>query len=384
MREILHLLRIALVMSQNSEHPIFITGHQNLEGLRLAVANAAKDRGVGFDRFVFLIAHRAIGHSHHHRAHCAHRFFPSIELDASHLLDILDPLDVKGLCERGLKIVKCCKVQGKNERKRVSYPRSQKQSAMSQAMNMQPEAAVPGSPSVATPIILIDDDPKLCELIRDYLAPLGYDVASANTGPEGLEKVLNGDYRAVILDVMLPGMDGFEVLKAIRHQSNVPVLMLTGRGDEADRVVGLEIGADDYLPKTFSTRELLARLRAVMRRAPSKAGANAIDKSEAEVEADLTNGNLVISPGSRTAALGDVPLKLTSLEFDLLLSLTRARGRVKSREQILDDVAGRDYDVFDRSIDVHVSALRQKLGDDPKAPTFIQTVRSVGYMMIKQ
>jgi DNA-binding response OmpR family regulator len=149
-------------------------------------------------------------------------------------------------------------------------------------------------------------------------------------------------------------------------------------------VVGLEIGADDYLPKTFSTRELLARLRAVMRRAPSKAGANAIDKSEAEVEADLTNGNLVISPGSRTAALGDVPLKLTSLEFDLLLSLTRARGRVKSREQILDDVAGRDYDVFDRSIDVHVSALRQKLGDDPKAPTFIQTVRSVGYMMIKQ
>ena len=251
-------------------------------------------------------------------------------------------------------------------------------------MNMQPEAAVPGSPSVATPIIIIDDDPKLCELIRDYLAPLGYDVASANTGPEGLEKVLNGDYRAVILDVMLPGMDGFEVLKAIRHQSNVPVLMLTGRGDEADRVVGLEIGADDYLPKTFSTRELLARLRAVMRRAPSKAGANAIDKSEAEVEADLTNGDLVISPDSRTAALGDVPLKLTSLEFDLLLSLTRARGRVKSREQILDDVAGRDYDVFDRSIDVHVSALRQKLGDDPKAPTFIQTVRSVGYMMIKQ
>ena len=251
-------------------------------------------------------------------------------------------------------------------------------------MNMQPEVAGSGSPSVATPIIIIDDDPKLCELIRDYLAPLGYDVASANTGPEGLEKVLNGDYRAVILDVMLPGMDGFEVLKAIRHQSNVPVLMLTGRGDEDDRVVGLEIGADNYLPKTFSTRELLARLRAVMRRAPSKAGANAIDKSEAEVEADLTNGNLVISPGSRTAALGDVPLKLTSLEFDLLLSLTRARGRVKSREQILDDVAGRDYDVFDRSIDVHVSALRQKLGDDPKAPTFIQTVRSVGYMMIKQ
>ena len=251
---------------------------------------------------------------------------------------------------------------------------------MSQTMNMQPEGAVPGSASVATPVIIIDDDPKLCELIRDYLAPLGYDVASANTGPEGLEKVLNGNYRAVILDVMLPGMDGFEVLKAIRHESNVPVLMLTGRGDEADRVVGLEIGADDYLPKTFSTRELLARLRAVMRRSQSDDRA----KDGSEIEADLTNGDLIISPGSRTAALGDDPLKLTSLEFDLLLSLMRARGRVRSREQILDDVAGRDYDVFDRSIDVHVSALRQKLGDDPKAPNFIQTVRSVGYMMIKQ
>ena len=247
-------------------------------------------------------------------------------------------------------------------------------------MNMQPEGAVPGSASVATPVIIIDDDPKLCELIRDYLAPLGYDVASANTGPEGLEKVLNGNYRAVILDVMLPGMDGFEVLKAIRHESNVPVLMLTGRGDEADRVVGLEIGADDYLPKTFSTRELLARLRAVMRRSQSDDRA----KDGSEIEADLTNGDLIISPGSRTAALGDDPLKLTSLEFDLLLSLMRARGRVRSREQILDDVAGRDYDVFDRSIDVHVSALRQKLGDDPKAPNFIQTVRSVGYMMIQQ
>ena len=251
---------------------------------------------------------------------------------------------------------------------------------MSQTMNIQREAAAPGPSTVATPVIIIDDDPKLCELIRDYLAPLGYDVASANTGPEGLEKVLNGDYRAVILDVMLPGMDGFEVLKAIRHQSNVPVLMLTGRGDEADRVVGLEIGADDYLPKTFSTRELLARLRAVMRRTQSDDRA----KGGSEIEADLTNGDLVISPGSRTAALGDDPLKLTSLEFDLLLSLMRARGRVRSREQILDDVAGRDYDVFDRSIDVHVSALRQKLGDDPKAPSFIQTVRSVGYMMIKQ
>ena len=178
---------------------------------------------------------------------------------------------------------------------------------------------------------------------------------------------------------MLPGMDGFEVLKKIRHKSNVPVLMLTGRGEEADRVVGLEIGADDYLPKTFSTRELLARLRAVTRRSSS-----AVSTEAEEIEPEIINGQLHISPNSRTAALGDVPLKLTSLEYDLLLSLARARGRVKSREQILEDIAGRDYDVFDRSIDVHISALRQKLGDNPKDPTYIRTIRSVGYMMVKQ
>ena len=236
-----------------------------------------------------------------------------------------------------------------------------------------------GKPSIATRIIIIDDDPKLCELIKEYLEPLGYEVATAHTGPDGLEKVLQEDFAAVILDVMLPGMDGFEVLKNIRHKSNVPVLMLTGRGDEADRVVGLEIGADDYLPKTFSTRELLARLRAVTRRSSSPASTEG-----EEIDPEIINGQLHISPSSRTAALGDVPLKLTSLEYDLLLSLARSRGRVKSREQILEDIAGRDYDVYDRSIDVHISALRQKLGDDPKAPTYIQTVRSVGYMMVKQ
>ena len=237
-----------------------------------------------------------------------------------------------------------------------------------------------GNPPVATPIIIIDDDPKLCESYKEYLEPLGYKVTTAHTGPDGLEKVLQGEFHAVILDVMLPGMNGIEVLKNIRHKSNVPVLMLTGLGEEADRVAGLEIGADDYLPKTFSARELLARLRAVMRRSKPVT----VPADGTEVEPEIINGKLHITPRSRTAALGDVPLKLTSLEYNLLLSLARARGRVKSREQILDDIAGRDYDVFDRSIDVHVSALRQKLGDDPKAPTFIQTVRSVGYMMIKQ
>ncbi len=251
---------------------------------------------------------------------------------------------------------------------------------MSNAINMQQGLANEGISPVATPIIIIDDDPKLCELIKEYLEPLGYKVSIAHTGPEGLEKVLQGDFCAVILDVMLPGMDGFEVLKNIRHKSNVPVLMLTGRGEEADRVVGLEIGADDYLPKTFSTRELLARLRAVTRRSSSTAS---LTESEG-TDPEIINGQLHISPSSRTAALGDAPLKLTSLEYDLLLSLARACGRVKSREQILDDIAGRDYDVYDRSIDVHISALRQKLGDNPKDPTYIRTVRSVGYMMVKQ
>jgi DNA-binding response OmpR family regulator len=177
--------------------------------------------------------------------------------------------------------------------------------------------------------------------------------------------------------VMLPGMDGFEVLKQLRRKSDVPVLMLTARGDEADRIVGLEIGADDYVPKNFSTRELLARLRAVTRRAArSPAG-----QGDAP-EADVVVGPLRIQPASRTALLRDEPLTLTPVEFDLLLCLARARGRVKTREQLLDAICERNYDVFDRSIDVHISALRKKLDDDPKSPRFIRTLRSAGYMLI--
>jgi len=226
----------------------------------------------------------------------------------------------------------------------------------------------------ATQVLMVDDDPKLCELVADYLEPLGYAVEAVHTGPEGVEAVLDGDYSAVILDVMMPGMDGFEVLRAIRRQSDVPVLMLTGRGEEADRVMGLELGADDYLPKTFSTRELLARLRAVTRRSTRQI--------DTETE-DVVNGELRLRPEARAALLGEEPLTLTALEFDLLLSLTRHAGRARSREQLLDDVADRDYDVFDRSIDVHMSALRRKLGDDPRNPNYIKTVRSIGYMMVK-
>ncbi len=224
-------------------------------------------------------------------------------------------------------------------------------------------------------LLVVDDDRKLCRLIKEYLEPLGYDVQFAHTGTEGVERAAGEDFGAVILDVMMPEMDGFEALKEIRKTSEVPVLMLTSRGDEADRIVGLEIGADDYLPKTFSTRELLARLRAVTRRSRRQTPDGGVDE-------EISIRELQVRPASRTASIGDQPLELTPVEFDLLESLARAKGRVKSREQLVEEIAHRDFDVFDRSVDVHVSALRKKLGDDPKAPTYIRTVRAVGYMMI--
>jgi DNA-binding response OmpR family regulator len=233
----------------------------------------------------------------------------------------------------------------------------------------------PAPPNERPRLLVIDDDRKLCRLIGDYLSPLGYSVTAVHTGPEGVEKALGEPWHAIILDLMLPGMDGFEVMKAIRRRSDVPVLMLTARGDEADRIVGLEIGADDYLPKTFSTRELLARLRAVTRR--TRVGAK-----RDEGEPELVVGSIRINTGARTAVVGDEVLALTPVEYDLLLALARARGRVRSREALIEDIRDRHYDVFDRSIDVHISALRKKLGDDAKNPRIIRTVRAAGYMMV--
>lgn len=240
-----------------------------------------------------------------------------------------------------------------------------------------PEPSTAADPS-RTRILVIDDDRKLCRLIADYLSPMGYDVSAAHSGPEGAERAADESWHAVILDVMLPGMDGFEVLKRIRRVSDVPVLMLTARGDESDRIVGLEIGADDYLPKTFSTRELLARLRAVTRRAATRAAAT----PGPDAAPELVVGRLRVNTGAHIAMLDDQPLELTPVEFALLASLARARGRVKSREQLLEEIRDRNFDVFDRSIDVHISALRKKLGDDPKEPRFIRTVRAAGYMLI--
>ncbi len=226
-------------------------------------------------------------------------------------------------------------------------------------------------------ILIIDDDEKLCRLIQEYLGPMGYEVESVHTGTEGLQSALEKDYHAVILDVMLPEMDGFEVLKQLRAQSHVPVLMLTSRGDETDRIVGLEIGADDYLPKTFSTRELLARLRAVIRRSQMT------PTGREDAEEGLRFDSLKIDEGSHEAFLDENRLDLTPIEYQILMGLARAGGRVLTREQLLDSVTDRNFDVYDRSIDMHISALRGKLGDDPKNPRFIWTVRGVGYRFVK-
>ncbi|MBX3737934.1 MAG: response regulator transcription factor [Candidatus Didemnitutus sp.] len=230
-----------------------------------------------------------------------------------------------------------------------------------------------------TRLLMIDDDRKLCRLVASYLEPLAFDVVAVHDGRLGLERATDPaeKWHAVILDVMLPGLDGFDVLRGIRAKTSVPVLMLTARGDEMDRIVGLEVGADDYLPKTFSTRELLARLRAVLRRAATVAVAEGAAPMQ-----EVVVGDLRVNLDARSAAMGADALVLTPVEFDLLASLAKARGRVKTREALLDECRDRNYDVFDRSIDVHISALRRKLGDDAKQPRFIRTVRSAGYMLV--
>ncbi len=222
-------------------------------------------------------------------------------------------------------------------------------------------------------VLVIDDDRKLCRLIRDYLDPLGYAVSAAHTGPDGVTAATADTWNAVILDVMLPGCDGFEVLRQIRAKSSVPVLMLTARGEEMDRIAGLEGGADDYLPKTFSTRELLARLRAVTRRSAVTA---------ADSRSMVVCGDVRVDPATRTALHRDEVLVLTPVEFDLLFSLVRAAGLVKTRDDLMAEIREREYEVFDRSIDVHIAALRKKLGDTAQSPRYIRTVRAAGYMFL--
>lgn len=223
-------------------------------------------------------------------------------------------------------------------------------------------------------VLLIDDDRPLCTLIQDYLQAFGYEVHFEYNGIAGAKRATAERFHAIILDLMLPGIDGLEVLKQIRNESDIPILMLTARGKETDRIVGLEMGADDYLPKTFSSRELLARLRAVTRRIRVP--------HDTSIDAPIVIGPLRIQPASHVVHLNGQLLKLTSLEFDLLLCLAKGRGQVKTREHLIETIGDRLYDGIDRSIDVHIWSLRRKLGDDPKKPRFIRTVRAVGYLLI--
>jgi DNA-binding response OmpR family regulator len=226
-------------------------------------------------------------------------------------------------------------------------------------------------------LLIVDDDIKFCRLITDYLRRYDYEVTAVHEGNAALQMAIAQPWDAIILDVMLPGLDGYDVLRKIRDRSQVPILMLTALGDETDRIVGLEIGADDYLPKTFSPRELLARLRAVLRRTNNR---NTEPSIKANLE--LIIGKLQIDLSARAVCVDDEPVALTPVEFDLLLVLCQGKGRIKTREQLLNEIRDRHYNIYDRSIDVHISSLRKKLQDDPKNPRFIRTVRSAGYMLI--
>jgi two-component system OmpR family response regulator len=221
-------------------------------------------------------------------------------------------------------------------------------------------------------VLLIDDDVRLRALVEEYLTRNGVVVVTAPDGEAGLARFAAEAVDAVILDVMLPGIDGLEVLRRLRLRSNVPVVMLTAKGDETDRVVGLEVGADDYLPKPFGPRELLARLRAVLRRVSPNGPV-----------AELRVGTLVLDLGTREVRDGDARIELTGLEFDLLHALARRAGRVVPRDTLLAEAGRSDVVVGDRTVDVHISHLRQKLGDDPKTPRRIKTVRGVGYVFTK-
>ncbi len=224
-------------------------------------------------------------------------------------------------------------------------------------------------------ILVIDDDSELCELLTDYLSGEGFIVETANDGRQGVDQALIGDYVLVILDVMLPELNGFDVLRKIRQQSKVPVIMLTARGDDIDRIVGLELGADDYLPKPFNPRELVARIRAIQRRMVTD-----VQRPAAEKLTELIIGDVVLNPTNRMVRCAGKNIELTSVEFNLLEVLLTRAGEVISREDLVEKVLGRRLSAYDRSIDVHVSALRKKLGHYEGDTERIRTVRSVGYL----
>src|SRR6267378_2203459 len=225
-------------------------------------------------------------------------------------------------------------------------------------------------------ILVIDDDVELCSLIAEYLQAEGFGVDCVHDGESGLQKSEAGNYLLAVLDVMLPGINGFEVLRRVRAISRLPVLLLTARGEEVDRIVGLEIGADDYLPKPFNPRELVARIRAVLRRTKPAGPADAAPEI-------LSVGDVELDPATRNVYLSGAPVDLTSVEFNLLEVLLREAGRVVTRERLVNAVLSRKFMPFDRSIDMHVSKVRRKLGDSEEDGDHIKTIRGVGYMFAR-
>jgi DNA-binding response OmpR family regulator len=222
-----------------------------------------------------------------------------------------------------------------------------------------------------TRVLLIDDDEALCGLLTEYLEPFGFAVKAAHHPEDGLRALHADPPDIMVLDVMMPGMDGFAVVRKVRETSRLPIVMLTARGGVMDRIVGLELGADDYLPKPFEPRELVARLQAVLRRGAQPGTAQTVKLGALEVDWE-----------AHTARLGGRPLDLTAAEFALLSLFVRNRRSALTRDRILEATRGLDWEAYDRSIDVLVSRLRQKLGDDPRHPTFIKTIRGHGYRFI--
>jgi two-component system, OmpR family, response regulator CpxR len=228
-------------------------------------------------------------------------------------------------------------------------------------------------------VLVIDDDVALCELVAEYLEPEGYKVEAVHDGEAGVERALSGEHALAVLDFMLPGINGFEVLRRIRARSRLPVVMLTARGEDVDRIVGLEIGADDYLPKPFNPRELVARISAVLRRARP----DGQDEKQLRREM-LAVGDVEMNTGTRVVQRAGETVELTVVEYDLLEKLLRAPGRIVTREELVRDVLHRSLSPFDRSIDMHLSNLRKKLGHQVGGVERIKTVRGVGYIYAQQ
>jgi len=220
-------------------------------------------------------------------------------------------------------------------------------------------------------VLVIDDDKGIRELLKEYLDARGFVTTTAADGPEGLRLAQADRHDLVVLDVMLPGKDGLEVLRELRATSKVPVIMLTARGDDVDRIVGLELGADDYLAKPFNPRELVARIQAVLRRA----------QPTQEADEAFLAGPLVVDPARRVVTLDGAEVPMTTTEFELLRVLVQRAGRVVPREHLMELARGEDYAAFDRSVDVHISHIRRKLGDPARAPVLVKTIRGVGYMV---